>query len=51
MAILFVAACSVLSQETSQFRYVVFYPVNPLGPNVHLQILQTDLHTAPLTIS
>ena len=25
--------------------------VNPLSPNIHLQILQTDLHTFPLRIS
>ena len=24
--------------------------VNPLSPNIHLQILQTDLHTFPLKI-
>ena len=24
---------------------------NPLSPNIHIQILQTDLHTSPLTIS
>ena len=25
--------------------------INPLSPNIHIQILQTDLHTSPLTIS
>ena len=25
--------------------------VNPLSPNIHIQILQTDLHTSPLKIS
>ena len=25
--------------------------VNPLSSNIHLQILQTDLHTFPLKIS
>ena len=25
--------------------------INPLSPDIHLQILQTDLHTFPLTIS
>ena len=25
--------------------------VNPLSPNIHIQILQTDLHTFPLGIS
>ena len=25
--------------------------VNPLIPNIHIQILQTDLHTFPLRIS
>ena len=25
--------------------------VNPLSPNIHIQILQTDLHTFPLRIS
>ena len=25
--------------------------LNPLGPNIHLQILQTDLYTFPLGIS
>ena len=26
-------------------------PVNPLSPNIHIQILQTDLYTFPLRIS
>ena len=25
--------------------------LNPLSPNIHMQILQTDLHTSPLRIS
>ena len=25
--------------------------VNPFSPNIHIQILQTDLHTFPLRIS
>ena len=25
--------------------------INPLSPNIHIQILQTDLHTSPLRIS
>ena len=25
--------------------------LNPLSPNIHIQILQTDLHTSPLRIS
>ena len=25
--------------------------VNPLSPNIHTQILQTDVHTSPLRIS
>ena len=25
--------------------------INPLSPNIHIQILQTDLHTFPLQIS
>ena len=25
--------------------------INPLSPNIHIQILQTDLHTFPLRIS
>ena len=25
--------------------------LNPLSPNIHTQILQTDLHTSPLRIS
>ena len=28
-----------------------FIEVNPLSPNIHIQILQTDLHTFPLRIS
>ena len=24
--------------------------INPLSPNIHIQILQTDLHTSPLRI-
>ena len=27
------------------------YTFNPLSPNIHIQILQTDLHTSLLTIS
>ena len=27
------------------------WPVNPLSPSIHIQILQTDLHTFPLRIS
>ena len=26
-------------------------PLNPLNPNTHIQILQTDLYTFPLRIS
>ena len=26
---------------------LVFYFINPLSPNIHVQILQTDLHTFP----
>ena len=26
------------------------HPINPLSPNIHIQILQTDLHTFPLRI-
>ena len=26
-------------------------PINPLSPNIHIQILQTDLYTFPLRIS
>ena len=29
--------------------YIIF--VNPLSPNIHIQILQTDLYTFPLRIS
>ena len=26
-------------------------PINPLSPNIHIQILQTDLYTFPYKIS
>ena len=29
----------------------LFWALNPLSPNIHIQILQTDLHTSPLRIS
>ena len=28
-----------------------FFRINPLSPNIHIQILQTDLYTSPWTIS
>ena len=28
-----------------------FAQLNPLSPNIHIQILQTDLYTFPLRIS
>ena len=34
---------SLVIQENLEF--------NPLSPNIHIQILQTDLYTFPLTIS
>ena len=33
-------------QESGQI-----YTIIPLSPNIHIQILQTDLHTFPLRIS
>ena len=30
---------------------VFIWMVSPLSPNIHIQILQTDLHTFPLRIS
>ena len=29
----------------------MYFPLNRLSPNIHIQILQTDLHTSPLGIS
>ena len=31
--------------------HIYFVPLNPLSPSIHIQILQTDLHTFPLRIS
>ena len=37
--------------DTFLFLETQSVSVNPLGPNIHKQILQTDLHTFPLRIS
>ena len=33
------------------FTLFLRLPINPLSPNINIQILQTDLHTFPLRIS
>ena len=33
------------------FKQTQWNPLNPLSPNIKIQILQTDLHTFPLRIS
>ena len=30
---------------------IIIFCFNPLSPSIHIQILQTDLHTFPLRIS
>ena len=41
--------CSPLT--TSVFGTKRHVLINPLSPSIHIQILQTDLHTFPLRIS
>ena len=36
---------SHLNQYFVSVRIIIFTQFNPLGPNTHIQILQTDLHT------
>ena len=50
--------CVLLSSLTTALPYTVSWFVsgssmvfNPLSPSIHIQILQTDLHTFPLRIS
>ena len=38
-------------QLWSSFKLQAPWLFNPLSPNIHIQILQTDLHTSPLRIS
>ena len=38
-------------QEIWVWDYIQMEIVNPLSPNIHIQILQTNLHTLPLRIS
>ena len=44
---------ATLKAWSMQFKYslLFFSSINPLSPNIHIQILQTDLHTSPLRIS
>ena len=35
----------------NQFSTISIIGFNPLSPNIHIQILQTDLYTFPLRIS
>ena len=50
---------SVSSMDSKAYKttlqdYIIHYGgdrVNPLSPNIHIQILQTDLHTFPYRIS
>ena len=37
-------------QPSSPFNIALLY-FNPLSPNIHIQILQTDLYTFPLRMS
>ena len=52
--------CQVSTIFASEFRrkkvgvkkiLSITYSFNPLSPNIHIQILQTDVHTSPLRIS
>ena len=40
-----------INDEESWMRGQQTCPLNPLSPNIHIQILQTDLYTFPLRIS
>ena len=39
------------SHPEMNWHIKLFVPLNPLSPSIHIQILQTDLHTFPLRIS
>ena len=38
-------------QYTSLLNLAMFLMLKPFQPNIHIQILQTDLYTSPLRIS
>ena len=38
-------------QYTSLLNLAIFLMLKPFKPNIHIQILQTDLYTSPLRIS
>ena len=42
---------SLLQLQSSQVKHTPQDAINPLSPGIHIQILQTDLHTLPLRIS
>ena len=38
---------TLTSLQKTKLIATPFNPLNPLSPNIHIQILQTDLHTFP----